>query len=204
MHADFAPIAQWMHTEYDVSVLNIAYEVSHNYYTPTPVLTLYLEFSQDASKVRGDMSHIFRNDIQTAIIDRFRLHRQEPGAPAENQSKTPLVFLEVFEEEAFFETCQKITDKMLNDLRDQLSASDLWKIERVGNLITFFVHTEKQLESLRQSAQPARWKEAYLNMLLPLDEFNYLSAHNVSLVLDSRENFQKNFGNSAQYYYRDK
>jgi hypothetical protein len=55
---------------------------------------------------------------------------------------------------------------------------------------------------LTRSTLPRTWADAYLQLVQRYDEFEYLRSDDLRIVVDSEENFVRNYAGNWYYYFK--
>jgi hypothetical protein len=113
------------------------------------------------------------------------------------------VYFADFERVAKWEVHELVTASELEDFTASLAIGDhFWCIQRFAGPPIVFVHTDEQARTLRASAMPATWADAYFEIAKRHDEFGYLTRSEITIRVDSRENFEANYSGNWYYYFK--
>lgn len=113
------------------------------------------------------------------------------------------VCFEDFERVAKWEAHDLASPSELDTFSAGLGIADqFWCLQRFAGPPIVFVHTDQQAEQLRASALPARWADTYFEIAKRHDEFGYLERAEITIQVDSKENFDTNYSSSWYYYFK--
>jgi hypothetical protein len=113
------------------------------------------------------------------------------------------VYFTDFEDAARSEAHERVMGAVLDAFIGELALGDeFWCTLRYEGAPVVFVRTEEQAEALRVPAVQDRWAEAYFALVHRQDEFGYLRREDISIAVDSKENFDMNYNGSWFYYFR--
>ncbi len=90
----------------------------------------------------------------------------------------------------------------IQKLKSNLGLDDLWEIYRQYSSTIFFFYTETQIEEYSKNGTKEVLSKTYFNLLKKYDEFGYFNNETFSIVLDSKENFDKKYESNWFYYSR--
>ncbi len=108
-----------------------------------------------------------------------------------------------FERVAKQEAHASITAPELDTFTGALGLGDrLWCTRCLSGPPIVFVHTEAQATELRTSPLPEGWADTYFTLVRTHDEFGYLERAEISIQVDSRENFEKTYDGNWYYYFK--
>jgi hypothetical protein len=113
-----------------------------------------------------------------------------------------LVIFTSFEPVNKEEVNSSIPEGVVQNLKTEFAFNDLWKIYRQFSGTTFFLYTDKQVEESSNNGTKKYFTEKYFNLLKVYDEFDYFNRETYSIILDSKENFDKNYQSNWFYYSR--
>jgi hypothetical protein len=113
------------------------------------------------------------------------------------------VYFADFERVARWETHDLVAACELEDFTASLGIEDqFWCIQRFSGPPIVFVHTDEQALTLRASARPEAWADTYFEIAKRHDEFGYLTRSEITIPVDSRENFEANYSGNWYYYFK--
>ncbi|BBY28663.1 hypothetical protein [Mycolicibacterium sediminis] len=108
-----------------------------------------------------------------------------------------------FERLAKIETHSSLTPAELEHFTASLGLGDqLWCIRSLWGPPVVFVHTATQAVALQASAVPERWADEYFSLVTSHDEFGYLGRSEITIAVDSKENFDRNYASNWYYYFK--
>lgn len=199
-------LMDWIYETYGVRPLNVYYnyeEGNHPAFIEIvfefeedmqPFTTAeYLRFEKDYEK-----SEEFLNDQikKEAIADKYD-YLIDP-----KYTLMPMrVMYSAFEPIAKEEAQANISFEDLEKLRSEIGDKDIWKIINPG---IFFFNTQEQMKRNDNEDTKNYLKGKYFDLLKKYDEFDYFKRESLSIKLDSKDNFYKNYQSNWQYYLTDK
>jgi hypothetical protein len=193
----FDELALWISAAYQVEVLNIIYD--RVIPDDRPRLQIILEFGKDKNKFIGDEFGNFNKTIQTKIKDKFIEIITRDNIENFGYDMLFVVFSE-FDRVAIEEANSKVTDRDLEDLKNEFNNPYIWKIRPRFGSVTVFLNTEEQQKECEKRGCETIYSEKYLSKVKKYDEFGYISS--IIVELDSKENFEKRYQGSWFYYDR--
>jgi hypothetical protein len=81
-------------------------------------------------------------------------------------------------------------------------ANQFWCTQRNGGPPIVFVHTDEQARALRASDLPVTWADTYFEIAKRHDDFGYLTRAEITIQVDSKENFETNYSSNWFYYFK--
>ena len=174
-------------------------------------IEIILEYEKDLFKYKIDHMNQYNigGNLKKKIITQFNQLVDEPifkefyEDKEYNFLKNTVLNISTFETIAKIETIEKITQKEIDQLFKDINNFDLWTIKRLLSFTTFFVYTEKQLNKYRKDSKTLKeWNDKYLKIVKKYDKYNYFNKSYL-IILDSKENFDKNYESNWYYYYRN-
>jgi hypothetical protein len=113
------------------------------------------------------------------------------------------VYFTDFERVATWEMHDLVTARELEDFTASLAIGDqFWCIQRFAGPPIVFVHTDEQARTLRASALAEAWADTYFEIAKRHDEFGYLTRSEITIQVDSKENFEANYSGNWYYYFK--
>lgn len=214
MNSDFLLLAEWINSTFNVLVINIFYDTIDKT-DNRPRLTIIFEYQKDELKFRNGYIGNFDKKKQKTIADKFReLVNKEirlksfiaklfkNSSYLKYDTDNLFVVFASFEPIAKDEANSKIPENEIQKLKIKLGLSDIWEIYRQYSSTTFFFNTESQIEEYSKNGTKEELSKNYFNLLNKYDEFGYFNNETFSILLDSKENFDKKYGSSWFYYSR--
>jgi hypothetical protein len=129
----------------------------------------------------------------------FPRRERDTAARADDVS----VYFADFERVAKWEMHDLVTTSELEDFTASLAIGDqFWCIQRFAGPPIVFVHTYEQARRLRASALPVAWADTYFEIVKPHDGFGYLTRSEITIQVDSKENFEANYSGNWYYYFK--
>jgi hypothetical protein len=108
-----------------------------------------------------------------------------------------------FEQVARAEAHQLVTAEQIARFESTLGLGDrFWCTQRFSSPPIVFVHTEEQANALRNDAVREHWADKYFALVRPHDEFGYLERADITVHVDSKQNFDENYESNWYYYYK--
>lgn len=210
MPSAFKPLADWIDTTYDVKTINIVYRTIGQ--EKKPQLDISLEFEKDRLKFLNKKSYNFNQKKQRAVAEKFKAVIEAHKPLTDKclfsffKSKTAYLTKDIEIIFSAFETAAKIEANQCID-RDRLlqafsESDEIWEIRPLFWSVTFFLYTNEQLKAHQNSQMRQIWTDKYFKMLKKYDEFGYFKRETFTIILDSKENFEKNCGGNWHGYYR--
>jgi hypothetical protein len=113
------------------------------------------------------------------------------------------VYFADFERVAKWEMHDLVAACELEEFTAGLAIGDqFWCIQRFAGPPIVFVHTDEQAQGLRASALPAAWADTYFEIAKRHDAFGYLTRSEITIQVDSKENFEANYSGNWYYYFK--
>ncbi|QDU78800.1 hypothetical protein Pla110_05040 [Polystyrenella longa] len=103
---------------------------------------------------------------------------------------------------ALNDVCDSIANRELESLVERIGHPSLWKILRFGRRVVFMVHTEEQKRRVIKKDKVAVWTRDFIELARHYDEFGYLTEQTLSIEIDTRERFKKEYNENMFYYFR--
>lgn len=208
----FKLLAQWIEDTYGVKPVNIIYDTIEN--SERSRLEVCFEFESDKAKFLDSNHFAPDKEKQQAIAEQFgklveakkALVPAGTGHVADTETNYHAegiwVIFSAFDRVAKMEANESIPPESIETLQKELANDDLWCISRLFAAATFFVYTDKQLETYTNSGIKETWAKKYFQLLKQYDPFNYIKEDDFFIYLDSKENFDNNFDSNWYYYYK--
>jgi len=195
----FSDMARWIDEKYGVEVLSVEYEtvIPDN----RPRLSVVLERTSDALKFRNGALGNFNRVDQKAIGEKFVSIASNNDDQIFDFTGLFVVFSS-FESVARIEANERVPEKRLKKLKNQLKNENVWEVFRLFEGVTFFFFTDDQLCESESNEQRSNFRKLYYNLIKPFDEFGYLTLENISVSFDSKQNFDENYQSNWFYYTR--
>lgn len=122
---------------------------------------------------------------------------------AEVRADEIFVYFEDFERVAKWEVHDLASSSELEDFTASLGiGGQFWCIQRFAGPPIVFVHSDEQARALQASALPSNWADTYFEIAKRHDEFGYLSRAEITIQVDSKENFEANYSGNWYYYFK--
>jgi hypothetical protein len=81
-------------------------------------------------------------------------------------------------------------------------ADQFWCTQRLSGPPIVFVHTDEQARALKASDLPVTWADTYFEIAKRHDDFGYLARAEITIQVDSKENFDANYSSNWFYYFK--
>lgn len=158
-------------------------------------------FNYDKTKQK-EIAHLLTGTVASRTL------REQFGMPPRLIGGAPKA------EEIFvcFEDFEKVAKDEVHDLTagaelDRFESSlgigaQFWCTQRFSGPPIVFVHTEEQAQALRSCTLRDTWADTYYELAKPHDEFGYLDRAELAIMVDSKENFEKNYESNWYYYFK--
>ena len=194
----FHELADWITDNREVKVINIVYDCIMP--PNRPRLQIILEYERDHQLFKNDRGNYLKSE-QDAIRKKFIeiVQRDKLGTFS---YENLLVIFSAFEPVAIDEAHSKVSDYEIEKLRKKLKNNDLWKIRPSLGCVTFFFFTEDQVKYYEIMGVKKSFTKEYIEIIKVHDEFGYLNENNLSVKIDSKENFDKAYNSNWFYYDR--
>lgn len=214
MKAEFVPLADWIDKTYDVKTINIIYDTLDN---KTPRIQICFEFEKEKNKFLTQDISYFDKTKQKAIGEKFGETIKQQGLSKSNNSISKIfssnnngiyltddvfVIYGAFEPIAKIEATYKITKELTDQFINSFHNKDIWTISIGFTIPTFFMFTDKKVKEYDRPEIKEIWADKYYEFVKPFDEFNYFNRDNIQVLIDSKENFDKNYESNWYYYYK--
>jgi hypothetical protein len=194
----FRELANWIAEHYGgVTALNIYYDktISGN----RPRLSIIFERDHDQQKFRTGFN--FDPVAQARIASKFTDILADQGNYKFDTDNLFVIFC-AFEPVARIEANWNVTEEQLGQLKAALDNPTIWKIRPSWGHVVFFFHTDTQLRASEESGLRTLCADSYSKLLSQYDEFGYFREQPISVVFDSKENFDTKYQSSWFYYDR--
>ncbi len=192
LESPFSDLAKWIEDHFQCgSVLNFHYEKTTVGHQLRPLLSVIFELEDDCRNF-NDRSGNFDTEKQDAVARQFR----EILAERENaifDTQRLIVTFSAFDSVARVEANWKATEEDIEFVRLAISDPTLWLIRPSWDHVTFFFHTEEQLKTSATSDIRVHCASEYSGMLSRYDEFGYFKKQPISVLFDSKENFEAKY-----------
>ncbi|WP_143956018.1 hypothetical protein [Robertkochia solimangrovi] len=211
---DFQPLADWIQANYEVTPINIYFEVKGENRIPT--LEIWFERDRDLEPFQNKFHTFFKSKHVDAIKEQFKAltpHNQgsadtdlHAGLNGKSFPQFDLNELQVeftaFKPIARISINEQITSDEIESLQKEIDNPVIWKISRGPSGTTFFLYTDDQVRRFMFTKSHMKWTDMYFELLKKYDEFNYFERDNFVIYLDSKENFENNFHGNWFFYYK--
>lgn len=174
----------------------------------TPRLTVVLERT-DQRRAFHTAPYLADKRKQKAVARLFTDSLQKRGLQAAFR------LAEVTAEEIFvyFADFEYVAKQEVHDLAtasaelDKFTASlgigdQFWCSQRLSGAPIVFVHTDEQARAIEASDLPVTWADTYFEIAQGHDEFGYLTRAEITIRIDSKENFDANYSSNWFYYFK--
>lgn len=213
MNPEFKPLADWIDKTYKVKTLNIFYDLIEE--DNLPRLEICFENQAEVDKFRDEDGCNYESSKQQAISKKFKQTLKDQKIIVDTgffgflKKKVTsryivdnlLVVYAEFKSVAKSEVINSISDEQIELLKTHLNNPDIWAIERSFERITFFLYTDSQVEQYKSTKEHMYWTERFIEFLNKHDQFGYFKKDSFLVALDSKENFDKNYGSNWGHFY---
>ncbi len=211
----FQELADWINQEFNSHVINVYYDTHIVARKVTPRLRIIFEHNIDAAKFK-DKSGCNDASKQQVIATRFRqiltehstkrnllerLFRKSYHSIYHTENIT--IVFPAFEETAIEEVNSKIPKTEIENLEQELSSKNVWKIYQQFGTATYFFYTKEQVDVYTNDGSTGKLEVLFLNLLKKYDEFNYISKDNFIVRFDSKERFDTEYDGNWFAYSRN-
>ncbi|MBZ5857402.1 hypothetical protein [Flavihumibacter profundi] len=107
-----------------------------------------------------------------------------------------------FEPVAKIEATYKIKKEQIDDFINSFHNPDIWTISIGFTIPTFFMYTDAKVKEYDKPEIKQMWADRYHGLVKQFDEFNYFKRDEIQVLIDSKENFDKNYQSNWYYYYK--
>lgn len=213
MKTEFVPLAEWIDKTYEVKTINIIYDTLYK----TPRIQICFEFKREMNKFLTQDISYFDKTKQKAIGEKFAEIIKQQGLSKSNNSISKMfssnnngiyltddvfVVYGAFEPIAKIETTYKITKEHTDKFINSFHNKDIWTISIGFTIPTFFMFTDEKVKEYDRPEIKEMWADKYYEFVKPFDEFNYFNRNEIQVLIDSKENFDKNYESNWYYYYK--
>lgn len=216
MDPDFIGLADFIDKTFNVKTINIIYDTIDK--GQHPRLNICFEFDREKQSFYEDGDAVyapFDKDKQEIIAFKFKELMTNNGIVKKkslldslftshrNKYKVNDVWIcySAFEGIAKCEANDNVPNERVAALKEELNCKELWHIVKMSSGTTFFVYTDEQLEKFKNSEIRKQWTAKYFDLLVVYNEFNYFKPEEFSIGLDSKKNFDINYGGSWYNYF---
>ncbi|MCW7471875.1 hypothetical protein, partial [Leptospira kanakyensis] len=166
-----------------------------------PRLQVILEYEKDYLFFSTPDGFNFNDVLQDEISHKF-IDIVNNNSSYKFETNSIFTVFSCFESVAKIEANMSTKEDEIKNLLTEINDPNLWKIERCFESTVFFFYTNFQKYSSQIFKRKSLYTKKYFSLLKQYDEFNYLTLENLSIGLDSKENFEKNFKGSWFNYWR--
>ncbi|MEP6711494.1 MAG: hypothetical protein ABJA37_03710 [Ferruginibacter sp.] len=194
---EFIDLADWIDKTYNVKVLNIIYDTLDN--NKRPRLQIILEYESDSQKLNSQYGFGTTRQLKMSVPFIKLIAERLINYNTENI----WIVISSFERPAKEEARWAISKTEVKTLESELNLNELWKVY-IGVIYTatFFFFTNKQVQEFSTDAMKKLLTKKYFEILKRHDEFGYYQETDVSIEIESKENFEENYKNSWFNYDR--
>lgn len=197
---DFSLLADFVDQTFGVKTINIVYDVIEE--NTLPSLDIHFVNEQERASFIDNETGVYDRKKQKLIVDRFKEIVIEQGMINKYRTENMWAYFSAFKPIARAEANSAIPEELIKQLHKDLDCDDLWDISRCFAGITFFLYTDEQLKKYEISETRNMWADKYFDLLEPYNEFGYFNRDKFRIYLDSKENFDENYGGNWYYYYK--
>jgi hypothetical protein len=186
MNPDFKPLAGFINTEFEVSVVNMFYGYPKAKGDTT--LDIWFEFEREMRNFNEAPERrfsLFDEKKQKIIAGKFGHLVDKKRYDTENI----WVIYSDFESGAKAEANESVSEKELRKLKKQLDNRDIWNIVTDFASVTFYLYTDKKVKFYENSPIKKEWADKYFDILNKYNEFGYFKRDIFDIYLDSKKNF---------------
>ncbi|MBS1525962.1 MAG: hypothetical protein JST19_09965 [Bacteroidetes bacterium] len=212
IHKDFQPLAGWINKTYDVTTLNILYDgIDRD--SKWPTLSIIFEFDRDKRKFytqnglnidhakQMEVASEFKNFTRDIFTKKRKLLSLFSESVLKYNSENLWVFFHDFEPYAKAEANEQVAESQLKKLQNEIGGDKIWTIIQTFYTAVFFFYTEEQVKEYEKNGMREKLSLRYFQLLKPYDEFNYFKEEDFGVILDSKENFDKNYNSNWGNYF---
>jgi hypothetical protein len=210
MKQEFQPLAEWMGKTYGVKPINIYYDTIDN--GARPRLKICFEHPPEKASSQGCPGFALDEETRQAIADKFleilkvqgliQYNGRSRKSTSHYQTENIWVISGYFTSVARMEAYERIAQEKMKELKKALAHPDLWEISSAFASTTFFVFTDEQVKTYRNSPLHKEWTDAFFELLSQYDEFRCFKRESFFTNLDSKENFDQRYQSNWYYYYK--
>jgi len=158
-------------------------------------------YNFDAASQRNVAETWARHFSLREMASMFKLPRSLP-ADYDFAQRTFVAFAD-FEPVAEQDAHRSVTKREIAAFEASLGLGDeFWCTQRGFGSPIVFVHTDAQADAVKTTDLPDRWADTYFEVLKQYDEFDYLTRAEVSIAVDSKENFDTHYSSNWYYYFK--
>lgn len=210
---EFQPLADWIDQTYGVKTINIYYDTIDK--GKRPRLEICFEHPKESILFRESNGFNFDSNKQKAIAKKFEeiINKLEvkkakglfslfkKRSANKYKTKNLWVIYSDFKSVAETESNLNIPKAIITKLINEFNNKDIWDISRYSSSTTIFLYTDDQKRKYLNSEEHKKWAAKYYELLSQYDEFGYFKKEFFNVLLDSKENFDKNYESNWYYYY---
>lgn len=211
---EFVPLAEWIDDTYDVKTVNIIYDTLDN---KTPRIQICFEFEKEKNKFISQDIFYFDKPKQKAIGKKFSEVIKQQGLSKDSNPISSILGLNknglyltdnvfviygAFEPVAKLEATYKITNKQMEEFIRSFDNSDIWTISIGFTIPTFFMFSDEKVRAYDKPEVKEMWADKFFEFIKLFDAFNYFKRNDIQVLIDSKENFDKNYQSNWYYYYK--
>ena len=189
-------LQNWFFKDYGIKPINIIYEIlKHN---KKPRLNIIWEIDSHKEKFILDSNEF--NEKESLIVNKFKeIVKLEKKIKTENL----FVIFSSFSYVALVEANEKVTEREIKELENNLSKFGVWKVFKRFSTALCILKTNKQLEESQTGKMNEVISEKYRELISYYDEFGYSSIVKLNLLFDSKERIDKEYNGNLSNYFRN-
>lgn len=202
-------LANWINNKYNVNVINICYEIIEIRGSKTPRLEVVFESVDEVQVFYEERGYNYDPQKRQEIISELRDILSAGQSEALNSqlkidydTNNMFVIFSAFAPIAQSEANSQIATSDIHLIRDRWRKNGVWEISRSFDSVTVFFFTQEQVLANKSSQLKKRIESEYYELLKEKDEFGYYKKYGFSIMVDSKENFDKNYQSNWYYYYK--
>ena len=195
--------SDWIQSTFSVELLN--FQLDNVPYTNRLRLWMIMKNTSDWQTIRNPYYWVNRPPEPVPSEQKIS---QEFGALAlrhefthPSKLKDVLVVCNDFSEEAKYEAHEKAGKEIRT--RIELEFPMIWRVRGLLTHSAIFYELDADVLKYELNGTSNRITDTYYSILKQYDDLNYFTRENISLIFDSKENFDKNYEGNMFYYSRD-
>ena len=202
---EYDKFIRWAKDEVGITILNISYrKIRVGKIETRPGLQFILELSRDYNLVVNPQTRREKGEYQLLFSSKFAEIVREnhiAGYEGDNLNQA-IISYAVFSKVAITESIEKITRSSLNQIKEKFAINKLWEIMPNGDQVILFYKKNSDFLTNKENGINRQIEEVIMGLVSKNDEFGYVNRASVSILYDSKENFERHFDGKWHYYFR--
>ncbi len=204
MNQPIQKLKSWIENQFNVKVIHIVEDFLDN---TRPRLNVVLEEYEHVNLFVEDRGLNYDSQKQSLISKKFEEIKGDSTQSFFKKIFTQkkdkyFVCYTAFNPIAKSEIVGQIPANQLSEFKNRNTNGSVWQINDSSVGIIVFLHKNEEIEAFRKSGKIETLKKEFYEMVKPFDSHGYFNQNNISVGLDSKQNFDENYESNWYYYYK--